>query len=282
VPDSPPLPDHVTRPLLEVITDSSLDRDYAAAAARRRTAGEESPRPSNGSWLPTAVVVALFGLLACTAFVQTRSRAADDLATRGALLEQINDRKAATSAVQDRAGRLQATNGRLQQRLATTDAEVDAVAGRVQRLRVRTGYGAVQGEGVRITVDNPAGSLPDDQVRDTDLASLADGLWAAGAEAIAINGHRLTALTEIRNSSFAIHVGGQPLSPPYVVEAIGDTRVLQARLVSNRSGGRFFSAAAALDFVVTRQNVERLRLPAGRLRTLRYATPLEPRTEESS
>jgi uncharacterized protein YlxW (UPF0749 family) len=272
----------VTRPLLDVITDSSLDRDYAAAAARRRASPQADKPSSRTAWLPTAIAVAVFGLLVCTAFVQTRSRAADDLATRGALLEQINDRKATTSALQDRAGRLQATNGRLQQRLDTTDAEVDSAATRVQRLRSRTGYGAVQGEGVRITVANPPDALPLDQVRDTDLAALVDGLWAAGAEAVSINGHRLTALTEIRNSSFAVHVGGQPLSPPYVVEAIGDTRVLQARLLSNGSGSRFFSTAAALDFAVTRQNVERLRLPAGRLRALRYATPLEPRTEESS
>ena len=54
-------------------------------------------------------------------------------------------------------------------------------------------------------------------VRDADLAILVDGLWNAGAEAIAINGQRLTALTPIRNAGPAIQVNSTPLVPPYVV-----------------------------------------------------------------
>ena len=58
-------------------------------------------------------------------------------------------------------------------------------------------------------------SDPNDEVRDEDLATLVDGLWQAGAEAIAINGIRLTALSGIRNTGRG-HPGQQPAAHPAV------------------------------------------------------------------
>ena len=83
--------------------------------------------------------------------------------------------------------------------------------------------------------DNPIGD--DVQlVADSDLAKLVDGLWEAGAEAIAINDQRLNPLGAIRNIGKAIHVNTVPLSPPYVVRAIGDMRTLQAELLNTSHG----------------------------------------------
>jgi uncharacterized protein YlxW (UPF0749 family) len=133
-----------------------------------------------------------------------------------------------------------------------------------------SGYARVSGEGVRIVVDdNPIGD--DVQlVTDADLAMLADGLWEAGAEAIAINNQRLTPLGAIRNSGKAIHVNTVPLSPPYVVRAIGDMRTLQAELLNTTHGAEFFSLADQLGFVYSVDNVSELDLPAARQRRLNY------------
>ena len=57
-----------------------------------------------------------------------------------------------------------------------------------------------------------------------------NGLWTAGAEAISINGQRLTVLTAIRNGGPVINVNSRPLAPPYTVQAIGDPRTLLADL----------------------------------------------------
>ena len=48
-----------------------------------------------------------------------------------------------------------------------------------------------------------------------------NGLWSVGAEAIAVNGQRLTAQSAIRSAAGAILVNYRPLKPPYRVEAIG-------------------------------------------------------------
>ena len=111
-------------------------------------------------------------------------------------------------------------------------------------------------------------------VRDEDLALLVNGLWQAGAEAIAINGKRLTARSALRNSGAAINLNGPPpLSPPYVVSAIGDNRTLQADLLGTSTGLTFTSVAESFGFQVTWDTVDRISLPAAppRLRTLQYA-----------
>jgi uncharacterized protein YlxW (UPF0749 family) len=99
-------------------------------------------------------------------------------------------------------------------------------------------------------------------VRARDLAILVNGLWRAGAEAIAVNGIRLTARSALRNSGEAINLDGPPLSPPYVVSAIGDNRTLQANLLDNPSGQEFVSRANVFGFRVRRHNADRLSLPA--------------------
>ena len=74
---TPELPEHVTTPLLTLITQQSLDEDYAHVAAapgraRRDAAPHAAPRPHRMA----AVVIAVFGLLVTVAAVQT-SRNAD-------------------------------------------------------------------------------------------------------------------------------------------------------------------------------------------------------------
>ena len=113
--------------------------------------------------------------------------------------------------------------------------------------------------------------MADEAVRDEDLALLVNGLWTAGAEAIAINGQRLTVLTFIQNSGPVINVNSRPLTPPYTVEAIGDPRTLLADLLESSSGARFTDLARLLGFEYDRQNVDELRLPGAGQRRLRYA-----------
>ena len=141
---------------------------------------------------------------------------------------------------------------------------------RERRLQVRTGFVPVRGEGVRVTVSDPPRGDIDDLVRDEDLALLVDGFWRAGAEAVAINNQRLTALSPIRNEGPAINVNSRPVNAPYVVSAIGDTLTLQAELLETTHGQRFFDLADDLGFVYEMQNVDELSLPGDRLPRLRH------------
>ena len=132
---------------------------------------------------------------------------------------------------------------------------------------------AVHGPGLRITVsDNPDGSA-DGRVRATDLRLLVNGLWRAGAEAIAINGRRLSAISAIVNSNISVQVNRSPLTPPYVISAIGDDNLATPASGQHDRASQFQALADQFGFVVDRQNESELVLPAApdtQLR-LRYA-----------
>ena len=53
---------------------------------------------------------------------------------------------------------------------------------------------------------------------------------------MSINGQRLTSRSSIRFAGDAILVDFRPLSPPYVITAIGDGRELQTGFASSASG----------------------------------------------
>ena len=155
--------------------------------------------------------------------VQNSRNADVDEASRAALIERIDLRKDARRVARRTGSTAQRDqNERLVDQvvgLATAGARTPRSA--ATRSALETGFVAVSGPGVRVTVDDQPQGDPDGRVRATDLRLLVNGLWQAGAEAIAINGRRLTALSAIVNSDIAIQVNKGPLSPPYVVQAIG-------------------------------------------------------------
>lgn len=267
---TPDLPAHVTMPLLDLVTQQSLDQDYAHVA-RRRAQGDEPAPTGRGTSVAVLVALALFGLLVATAAVQETRSAPVDATNRAQLIDQIDQRRQALAGIQDRIGKQQAKITVLARRSAELDDEEAAVEGRLTRLRGRTGYGAVSGPGVRIQVDDSPSGVPDEAVRDSDLAELVNALWSVGAEAIAINGERLTVLSGIRNVDVAIHVNGRPLSPPYVVEAIGDPKTLQSDLVNSPRGQHFFALADALGLEYDMSNQSNLVLSGASPRALRAA-----------
>ena len=266
-PRRPALPDRVTLPLLTLITQQSLDEDYLHVA-ERRAAGAEGPRRQRHHQT-AAVVIAVFGILVTTAAVQTSRNATVTDASRATLVSQIVDRREAVSRLQDRIVRLRQRNVGLEDQLRQLTRTEQSSLARLRRIEVRTGFVAVTGEGVRIRVDDAPDGDVTQVVRDEDLAILVDGLWNAGAEAIAVNGQRLTVLSSIRNVGVAIHVNSRPLSPPYTVLAIGDTQTLQANLLDTTHGQEWFNLVSQLGFVFEMHNEESLSLPAARLRQLR-------------
>jgi uncharacterized protein YlxW (UPF0749 family) len=139
--------------------------------------------------------------------------------------------------------RLQVTGDSLDARAKALAAEVADLRNaqlpgggeELRRLELASGAVAVTGPGVRIELDEPAAPTPaasgrpgvpgPDQVavlRDRDIRAVVNQLWAGGAEAIAVNGLRLTSTSFIRFAGESVLVDFQPISPPYTIEAIGD------------------------------------------------------------
>lgn len=273
------LPTRVTMPLLTLITQQSLDEDYLHAAERRVARGA-APTPRGRPHRAAAVVVAVFGVLVATAAVQTSRNADVEDASRASLIRQIQDQRAAGDARQDRIARLNDRTSLLDDRIAEINGTLQIVQTELQRMAVGTASVPVRGPGIRIAVDDP--ERGDEAIRKEDLFLLIDALWQAGAEAIALDGHRLGPLTSINNSSVAINVGSSALIPPYTIEAIGDVDVLAADMVDTASYAAFKVLQERYGFRYDQDNVDLIVLPAARENRLSAATELRGKMQELS
>ena len=269
-----PLPEHVTTPLLTLITARSMDEDYAHVAQKRATVGDVRPQVTRPHWASLLAVAAL-GVMAAVVAVQTDREAPANELSRAALVEQIDSRGDEVRALQGEIAELNRSNAALASSSTRNQEQLDEVETRLRRAELISGFSPVHGPGVEITVDNSPDGEVDGEVLDEDLATLVDGLFAAGAEAVAINDQRINALGGIRNTNRAVHVNGRPVNAPYEVSAIGDPRTLQARLVESSQGQQWFARVNNYGFVYDAQNVDDIRLPAAPERVLRDVIELD-------
>jgi uncharacterized protein YlxW (UPF0749 family) len=264
--------------LLTDLMTHSLDAGYADAAARRRTG--QSTKTSR--WV-LLVGLAGVGLLLTISAVQTHSRASVVAQTRDALVSEIDARSSANdrlAASLDRR-RSQVTQER-QDILRLTD-EGKVLARTLTTFEDSTGTGAVRGpalvvdvrdaneDGGSADVDPRAGEASNGRVTDRDLQTLVNEVWGAGAEAVSINGQRLTTLSAIRSAGDAVLVDFRPLSPPYEIIGIGDAPRLRTAFAEG-FGGSYLQALRDYGITSSIATRDTVRLGASAGVTLRYAT----------
>ncbi len=97
----------------------------------------------------------------------------------------------------------------------------------LEQARIGAGLIALQGPGVVFKLEdgNRPGAGSDALVSANDLRVLVGELWLGGAEAVAINGERITATTAILDIGGSILVNSAYLAAPYRVSAIGPADV---------------------------------------------------------
>lgn len=111
------------------------------------------------------------------------------------------------------------------------------------------------------------------RVRDRDMQRVVNGLWESGAEAVAVNGQRLTALSAIRAAGDAILVDNRPLVPPYTVLAVGDGKKLAARFRASADGQYLQALHDGFDIRTSLSAQEEVRLPVAPSLIVRTAEP---------
>ncbi|MDQ1632036.1 MAG: hypothetical protein QOC80_2008 [Frankiaceae bacterium] len=270
--DDRPLPEQARVGLLNYLTLHSLDEDYAHVAARRRSTAPSPRGPRRG--IATMVALALFGAIVGTAAVQTSRSRPLALSSRESLIQQAQDRRSQLTAAREEEVRLQHAVDDARTQVLDATAAGRAAQATLARLGTQAGTAAVTGPGVRIVVDdNPRAATDRQTVFDRDLQILVNGLWASGAEAVSINGQRLTNLSSVREAGDAITVNLRSLTRPYVVSAIGDPDQLPARFIDSAGGSWWLNLKAVyhLQFSISRE--QSLSLPAAPDVTLRQAAP---------
>ncbi len=256
--------------LLNYITSHSLDEDYAHVHQQREQSGGAQARGPGRSAL---VVMALFGVLVATAGVQTARNAGTDELSHDSLVAQVNQGRAVleetrstlTALESDLIGARQANN--VAARRQQSQAQL------ARRLGTGLGTVAVTGQGVRMVVDDAEGATTEQQlVLDSDLRDIVNGLWEAGAEAISVNGQRLTTTSAIRLAGSLITVNYVSVAPPYTILAIGDPNRLPARFVESTTGTYWLNNEETFGLKFEMTTSESLTLPAADARRFRLAS----------
>ncbi|WP_245574287.1 DUF881 domain-containing protein [Desulfovirgula thermocuniculi] len=161
---------------------------------------------------------------------------------------------------------------------AAAGPRVKALKEELNRVRILAGMVEVVGPGVEVTLnDSNRAARPGENpnlyvLHDEDVLKIINELKAAGAEALAINGRRLLATSEIRCIGPTILTNrNQRLTPPFVIAAIGDPDNLIGSL---RMRGGVVEQLQFWGIQVDIKRVEQLRIPAyaGGVR-LEYAKP---------
>jgi uncharacterized protein YlxW (UPF0749 family) len=210
---------------LSELFSNPLDPGYADAAARQATR-PYGPRRRAAARTVLVVVALLIGLLFAVAYRQTVADEPRRSQARAELVAQIKQRQAAADDLRARADALRDDVARLR------DATLDrGEAEQLRDLEAVAGFRRVTGDGLVVTVGDapnvaedgltPSGKPDLGKIFDRDLQSVTNALWASGAEAIAVNGQRLSATSPIRKAGGSILVDFRPVASPYEVTAIG-------------------------------------------------------------
>jgi uncharacterized protein YlxW (UPF0749 family) len=271
---------------------NAVDEGYAQAAAR---SGAKAAPPTVASRVPdtaagdpgrtraalvgAAVALALAGALFATAAVANhRGNAAADR-DRRQLVAQVTLQTAATDELERQVSTLgtQVSAARTTA-LSLTDRGAGLLS-QIKDLEPVDGAVAVEGSGARVILDDaPAshatGSDGSGVIVDSDLRAAVNGLFVAGAQAISINGQRLTAQTAIREAGGAILVDYRPLSPPYTIDAIGPSS-LGSTFAASETGRLFVTDHQLYGLGFTVDDHQRLTLPSAANVVVHYAKPLE-------
>jgi uncharacterized protein YlxW (UPF0749 family) len=258
-----------------------LDPGYTDAAARKAAGGGPTGAAKRMISGISALTLVALGFLLVVAYQQTVADAPAESSARATLVNQVQSRRTETTQLQDRADQLRSEVATLRERELG-----GAAVAQLRDLEATTGLAPVRGSGAKITLkDGPTSIDPvtgvhrtDALVKDTDLQLASNALWAAGAEAIAVNGQRLTATSTIRQAGEAILVDFRPVTSPYEVLAIGPDEM--ADDFREGHAGQFFKQLATrygIAFDV--QQVDDLSLAAAGELKLRFATPSAPPAE---
>lgn len=221
------------------------------------------------SWEVGIGIVAMVLAAVLVFQLRTESKIRATLPTR-----QINELAKMFSNQKAMLDKYERENKELRQQLNGYDRDREIV-----RLRMAAGLMPVTGKGVQIILSDSPRKLKDNEdpiffiVHYDQLELLVNELWAAGAEAIAVNGHRVTNTSGFSCAGTVILIDTKRLAPPYKIEAIGDPQNLKNALMM--AGGFVETQILSYNLKFTITPEDDIEIPASAGISFEYAKPAE-------
>ena len=139
----------------------------------------------------------------------------------------------------------------------------------VARQRLAAGMVALHGPGVTVTLDDSTvRSIPENEdpanyiLHDYDLRDVLNALWIAGAEAISVNGERIVSNTSLYCVGTTVICNTTRLSPPYEIQAVGESQALEASLRGSSQMEKLNQRAQVYDLPIKIDQSQDVLVPA--------------------
>lgn len=241
--------------LLTQLLENPLDAGYHAYEVhppRTRTSGV-------GARIVVALLAVALGITSAVAVRTLRTPAPQD--TGAILLGQAKELQTTVTGLEDEVNGLQAQVKELSGTATQSGGNDDPGT------QLLTSDTPVRGPGLTVGLQDARDSALDGRsstglVRDQDLRLVLNSLWSSGAEAIAVNGHRIGPGTFVRTAGSTLLVNATAIQSPYSVEAIGDPDALSVGLVRGSTGDYLSALQSVSGIRVTTTSEKSLHLDA--------------------
>jgi uncharacterized protein YlxW (UPF0749 family) len=157
---------------------------------------------------------------------------------RAPLVETAIELQRQHDQLRDQIAALRKQIGTLEEQGQGTTELVRALNRQLEEARIAAGLIPLTGTGLVLQLNDSSVPVPEGAdeaeylVTARDIRTVIAELWLAGAEAISVNGERVTVSTGVLDIGHTILVNSAYLSPPYQVSAIGPTDMLEQLGVS--------------------------------------------------
>lgn len=185
----------------------------------------------------TAVCFVLGGLLAVQVHTKKLRGATEVGRQTSALVWLLTDARAQLEKQKEETERLRTRVAEYEEEATSEKGMISLMRDELRNSRIALGLLPVKGQGVELVLDDSkmhtGGEFGGQDlfiVHDIYLLQVANELWAAGAEAISINGHRLVSGSAITCSTRLVKVNDVAISNPFVFLAIGNQQNLTSAL----------------------------------------------------
>lgn len=237
---------------------------------------------SNGQWAIALVCVVLGFILSMQFKVQQRVNAGKQDVT--VAVQRSQDLSAQLQQVEKERDSLAREVQQLRSQVTSVAAQQAGyadLAQQLEKLQIAAGLTEVRGPGVRVILDDSArpwkpGDNPNNFIiHDEDILKVVNELLAGGAEAISVNGQRLTNRSEIRCVGPTVMINGVRTATPVEILAIGESATLESSL---KLKGGIVDVLTLYSIQVSVERKPEVRIAAykGNL-TFQYAQPVQPK-----
>ena len=210
------------------------------------------------------------------------------LKTENELRSEIDEWKDRYEAVSYKVEELESKVTEYKNSATERDKTLSLLNNEITSLEIFAGLKEVQGSGVIVTLDDTraidqiaadAGKYDPNVfvIHDSDILLVINELKAAGAEAVSVNGQRITSNTEIRCVGPVIQINGIRLTAPFKISAIGSPNTLANSL---KLRGGIVDTITSANIDVNIEMVQQITIPKyEKVIEYKYASPTQEVTE---